>query len=134
MRAIEDSEARTPAEWHEDVNAGQGAFAGRGIKEKCGENEDAQILEALQGGTLTMQLWGVSLSRTVAESFGQRFLFMIDGPFQGVAAWRESGIEAEQEEIITGGTYEVVDMNPADGSAPCVVLLRQVGPIPPLSA
>jgi hypothetical protein len=62
-----------------------------------------------------MPLWGVSLDRAVADSFGARFLFVLDGRFHGVAAWRH-GEQSEQLEIITGGRYRVSDLRHQDGS------------------
>lgn len=80
-------------------------FAGRGLKPN-GSN-DAQILRNLSTGEIAMPLWGVSLDRDVAGSFGAGFLFEIVGPFPAIAAWTHSGIKAEEQELIAGGRYRV---------------------------
>ncbi|WP_448638650.1 hypothetical protein [Geodermatophilus sp. URMC 63] len=55
-----------------------------------------------------MPLWGVSLSPGVADSFGTRFLFELVGPFPAVPAWMASGVKTEEQELVTGGRYQVL--------------------------
>ena len=62
-----------------------------------GKEQDLQILEVLRSGEITMPLWGVSLDRNVAQRYGTRFLFLLEGPFRGIAAWRESGIKDSEQ-------------------------------------
>ena len=78
-----------------------------------------------------MPLWGVSLDRQVAEGYGNRILFLIQGPFHGIAAWRESGIKEPEQEIITAGRYEVLSSVPEslEEGATLVVELREVDTI-----
>jgi hypothetical protein len=88
-------------------------FAGRGVAKKDGQDEDAQIWVELETGEISMPLWGVSLDETTARQYGGGnlgFLFEIEGPFRGVAAWEHSGIKRAEYEIITGGNYTVHDI------------------------
>jgi hypothetical protein len=65
-----------------------------------------------------MPLWGVSLDKATALRYGganMRFLFELEGPFHGLAAWRESGMKEEEREIITGGRYIVHRTHERDG-------------------
>jgi hypothetical protein len=64
--------------------------------------QDDQVAERLATGTIEMPLWGVSLSRTIADSYGTRFRFELAGPFPAIAAWTYSGVKAEELELITG--------------------------------
>ena len=131
LHAVTASAARTPAEWKVALHVPRPTFAGRGLAEKPAE--DPQIAEALASGQLTMPLWGVSLDEDVARSFGvvdgrgPRWLFVLDGPVHGVAAWTHSGVEELQYELITGGSYAVerVDYNLTHGAT---VHLRETAP------
>jgi hypothetical protein len=114
--------------WRKASGLSPKAFAGRGVKKK--QAEDEQIREQLKTKTISMPLWGVSLDEDVARSFGKGdlgFLFQIEGAFRGVAAWKESGEQKDQYEIITGGNYTVEDCH-EEGSA-TIVILRE-SPIP----
>ncbi|WP_100500816.1 hypothetical protein [Geodermatophilus chilensis] len=82
------------------------AFAGRGIGAK--PDEDPQIERHLRTRQIEMPLWGVSLSREVADGFGTRFLFELVGPFPAVPARALSGTKAEEQELVTGGRYKVL--------------------------
>lgn len=63
-----------------------------------------------------MPLWGVSLDRAIADSYGaadgspSRFLFCPQGEFPAIVSWRESGIKAHEQELVTGGRYQVADL------------------------
>lgn len=57
-----------------------------------------------------MPLWGVSHSETVAADFGDRITFEIVGELPAKIATQHSGIKPEEAELITGGTYEVLDI------------------------
>lgn len=83
-------------------------FAGRGLKAK--PTEAPQILATLKSGEITMPLWGLSLDRSVAQSYGSHFLFEVVGPFPAIASWTYSGIKPEEQELIAGGRYDVIDM------------------------
>jgi hypothetical protein len=124
LRAVGASEALTAAERRERCSLPTGDFAGRGLASKP---QDDQIEAVLESREITMPLWGVSLDRTVADSFGMRFLFVLEGPFHGVAAWTQSGDRPDQLEIITGGHYRVTDLHHEDGST--IATLTEVGQI-----
>jgi hypothetical protein len=99
LEAVRTSLSREPSDWADEPQPPGIGFASRGLKCKP---EDEQILEVLRSGEIVMPLWGVTLSREVATGYGTRFTFVIEGAFQGVAAWRESGIKAEELEVIAG--------------------------------
>lgn len=119
MCAVAASQARALNDWCDFLELGSVAFAGRGLESKPPFDED--IVRALEAGKLTMPLWGVSLDRAVAERYGTRFLFQLEGPFHGVACWRESGAKACESEIVTGGVYDVVALNHEEGRTHAVV-------------
>lgn len=105
LGALEGSMTRDPSSWAAHLKLGLGdPFAGRGLEPK---SQDDQIAAQLASGTIDMPLWGVSLNRTIADSYGTRFLFELAGPFPAIAAWTYSGIKAEELELITGGKYAV---------------------------
>jgi hypothetical protein len=62
----------------------------------------------LRTGRIEMPLWGVSLSREVADGFGTRFLFELMGPFPAVPAWVASKVKRHEEELVAGGRYRVL--------------------------
>ena len=128
LHAVAESLPQEVAQWRGGDPAAEDELAGRGLASKP---QDDDILKALAAGEIVMPLWGVSLDRKVAESYGRRFLFLISGPFHGVAAWEESGEKPEEQEIITGGRYEVVETTSADEDDPIVVVLREVATVPP---
>lgn len=108
LQAVEDSPRWDADEWNGRIGLPGRGFAGRGLAAKPAE--DAQIAEALAGGTISMPLWGVSLNPDVANSFGGgtlRWVLEIVGPFPAVPAWTLSGIKAEEQELICGGRYAV---------------------------
>lgn len=122
MDEIAMAATRSSLEWHASVGLPGSAFAGRGIKSK--PHQDGQILESLARGTLVMPLWGFSLREDVALAYGTRFIFRIEGPFRGVAAWQVSGDQEDQAEIIASGEYEV---HTEDQNGSTLVTLREVG-------
>lgn len=105
LRGLTDSPLRTSAEWAEKLGVGSD-WVGRGIRKGP---QDAQILEALAQGQLTMPLWGASFDARVAAGYGDRFTFVIQGPFPAIPAWVHSGIVAEELELICGGRYEILE-------------------------
>jgi hypothetical protein len=77
---------------------------------------DGQIEDALTTGRVEMPLWGVSLDFALAWKYGTgtshrfpRFIFEIVGPFPAIPAWVHSGYLPEEQELICGGEYKVVD-------------------------
>ncbi|MDQ3053634.1 MAG: hypothetical protein M3R66_07350 [Actinomycetota bacterium] len=114
LDAIAACEPRDADAWGIAVGLPSGGFAGRGLKPN-GSN-DAQILSNLSTGEIFMPLWGVSLDRDVAGSFGAGFLFEIVGPFPAIAAWIHSGIKAEEQELIAGGRYRVESIESVGGT------------------
>jgi hypothetical protein len=129
LEAVRTSLSREPSDWADEPQPPGIGFASRGLKCKP---EDEQILEVLRSGEIVMPLWGVTLSRGVATGYGTRFTFVIEGAFQGVAAWRESGIKAEELEVIAGGRYEVDPKGLPDRLGPGTevqVRIRQVGQV-----
>ena len=106
LGALERSPLLDAAGWGHAVGV-QSNWVGRGI---VSGPQDAQILAALQTGWITMPLWGASLDRTVAEGYGSRFLFQLEGPFRAVPAWVFSGIKPEEQELVCGGRYVVAGM------------------------
>ena len=131
LDAVAASQPRDAAAWRGDDRTVEADLAGRGLTSKP---QDDDILEALATGEIVMPLWGVSLDRTIAESYGRRFLFLISGPFRGVAAWEASGEKREEQEIITGGRYEVLDVASSEHENSTVVRLREVATILPSDA
>lgn len=108
LRAVENAEQLDADGWNDRTGLPARGFAGRGLAAKPAE--DAQIAEALAGGTITMPLWGVSLNPEVAQSFGNgalRWLLEIVGPFPAVPTWTLSGIKADEQELICGGRFAV---------------------------
>lgn len=102
-----------PVEWC-SASGAQGGWAGRGLRSAA---QDSQIVEALTHGTLNMPLWGLSLDRDVASSFGTRFMFEVAGRFPAIAAWLASGLKHEEQELIAGGRYEIENVDDqADGT------------------
>lgn len=97
-------------------------WVGRGIRSA---SQDAQIERALASGTISMPLWGLSMDRDVALSFGDRFLFELVGAFPAIAAWQESDFKHDERELITGGRYDVTSLSfSSDGNT--VAQLRYV--------
>jgi hypothetical protein len=114
LRGVNAAERRDANGWYEVAGLSGPGFIGRGIESKP---QDDQIVKQLKYGHLTMPLWGVSLSREVAEGFGTRFLFEIVGSFPAVPAWLASGIKDEEQELITGGKYRVLSMREDGGTS-----------------
>jgi hypothetical protein len=127
LDAVANSTARTARCWCVHAGAPISEFAGRGL---AGQSEDDQIRAALDGGEIAMPLWGVSLGKQIALGYGRRFLLEITGRFHGVAAWRESGIKADEREIVTGGRYAVEHVEDRDGTTHAS--LREIAVIRPV--
>ncbi|MGY1690358.1 hypothetical protein [Geodermatophilus sp. SYSU D01105] len=106
LRAVNAAPHMDANGWNAQVALPFLGFAGRGIKSK--PDEDPQIERQLRTGQIEMPLWGVSLDRAVADSFGTRFLFELVGPFPAVPAWVASGVKAFEQELVTGGRYRVL--------------------------
>ena len=106
LRAVNAAPHLDADGWNVQVGLPLRTFAGRGIRSK--PDEDPQIERQLRTGRIEMPLWGVSLSREVADSFGTRFLFELVGAFPAVPAWIASDLKAEEQELVTGGRYKVV--------------------------
>jgi hypothetical protein len=106
LRAVNAAPRLDADGWNAAVDLPARGFAGRGIKAK--PDEDPQIEKQLATGRIEMPLWGVSLSRKVADNFGTRFLFELVGDFPAVPTWKHSEIKNFEEELITGGRYHVV--------------------------
>lgn len=123
LDAVNSSDLRDAADWGRSTGYATD-WAGRGIR--SGPQDD-QILAVLKSGEITMPLWGLSLDRSVAASFGEGFLFELHGPFPAVPAWSASGIKEEERELITGGRYAVT--SPNAGANGTVIGLRYLDPI-----
>lgn len=122
LAALAASPLRTSAEWAHELNTGS-SWVGRGIKLGV---QDEQILQSLATGEITMPLWGASFDPDIARHYGDRFTFILHGPFPAVPAWIYSGIVAEERELICGGRYEIID--PTDLNAEKIeVHLRFLG-------
>lgn len=106
LSALEAAPRHSAQKWGELVGF-PSAWAGRGTP---GGDHASQIRESLASGTITMPLWGVSLDESVAADFGDRFTFEIVGEFPAIVATQHSRIKAEEVELITGGAYEVLDV------------------------
>ena len=106
LRAVNAAPHLDADGWNVQVGLPLRTFAGRGITSK--PDEDPQIERQLRTRRIEMPLWGVSLSREVADSFGTRFLFELVGAFPAVPAWIASDLKAEEQELVTGGRYKVV--------------------------
>ncbi|MDZ8275722.1 hypothetical protein R2Q81_07130 [Microbacterium aquimaris] len=110
LSALEQSPKRAGDGWQISLDA-TSPIAKRGIKSGA---QDSQILDTLRTGRIAMPLWGVSLDPDVAASFGRRFTFVLEDEFPAIPAWVHSGAKAEEQELITGGVYEVTDMSDID--------------------
>lgn len=128
LEYLAQSPSLDPHAWGQKTGFPTG-WVGRGIKSGV---QDDQILATLGSGFVTMPLWGLSLDREVALSFGSRFLFELAGPFPAIAAWDHSGIKSEERELIAGGRYAVEEMRD-DDSGTTTVRLR-FGEACPLAA
>lgn len=106
LRAVNSAPQLDTDGWCSATGLPACGFAGRGVGSK--PDEDPQIERQLRTGQIEMPLWGVSLSRSVADEFGSRFLFEVVSDFPAVPAWVHSGIKGEEQELITGGRYRVV--------------------------
>jgi hypothetical protein len=124
MRVIAGGKAKRDNEWQMSLGIPGPPFAGRGIKPK---SEDPQILRDIARGILSMPLWGFSLNEAVARSYGTRFLFRLEGPFHGLAAWKVTAEQSDDAEIIASGIYSVVTENHGDTT---LVTLRETGQVP----
>lgn len=124
MREIARQETKRDSERQADHGLSGPAFAGRGIRSKP---EDSQILAAVQSGVLTMPLWGFSLRESVARTYGERFLFRIEGPFHGIHAWMITGDQADDAEVIASGIYSVEHET---DETTTYVTLRETGRVP----
>lgn len=115
--------ARTVAQWAQSTGI-ETSWVGRGI---ASGPQDAQIMRALASGTIEMPLWGVSMDQHVAREYGNRFLFELTGAFPAIAAWQASGIKPNERELITGGRYEVMALEPTASGH--LVRLRHLAPV-----
>ena len=107
LDALESAPHHDPAGWAAATGF-ESTWVGRGLKSG---DQDAQIVAALGTGSITMPLWGLSLDRDVALSFGDAFLFELTGPFPAIAAWQASSIKDNERELIAGGRYAVTAVN-----------------------
>jgi len=103
-------------------------FAGRGLASNAGN--DAQIEQRLDDGVIDMPLWGVTLDREVTQNYGSRFLLEIVEPFPAVPAWLNSKIKSEEQELVTGGHYQVVQVDRSAGHTHA--RLRWTSPVDPV--
>lgn len=105
LKALEESELHTAEEWAQIAGV-DSDWVGRGIQQ--GE-QDAQILESFATGEVNMPLWGASFDPEVCAIYGDRFTFIMHGAFPAVPAWLHSGIKAEEQELICGGRYRIIE-------------------------
>jgi hypothetical protein len=129
---------RTAAEWCSDTGLPPSSFAGRGLEPK-GPFIDDQIKAALRSGFVDMPLWGVSLDREIALSYGSgkkhlppAFMFEIAGAFPAVPAWSNSDHLPEEQELVCGGRYRVID-TVTDDNGTVTARFEYVQPIRALS-
>lgn len=120
LEAVNRAPALDAAGWARNTGV-TATWCGRGI---ASGQQDDQIVASLSSGSITMPLWGLSLDRKVAESYGTRFLFQLTGPFPAVPVWVHSGIKAHERELVAGGRYEVLSV--IDEGATSMVDLRWV--------
>lgn len=111
LDALAVAPVRDAAGWGRSTGT-DSAWVGRGIKTAP---QDAEITTALRSGSISMPLWGLSLDREVALSFGNAFLFELIGPFPAIAAWTASLIKDDERELIAGGRYSVIGMDERAG-------------------
>lgn len=124
LNEIATRRSLTLQQWGEQTGV-ERPWAGRGIRSAA---HDDQIERSLQSGTMRMPLWGLSLDKNVALSFGDRFLFELVGSFPAIAAWQVSDYKHDERELIAGGRYDVIDVSTTGEST--LVQLRYVGPVP----
>jgi len=111
MTTLAKTTPRTVEEWRTEAGVDGTGAASRGIGAKAADTGiDAEIERAVTkpGATLNMPLWGFSLSEDVARSFGERFLFRLQGRFSALPAWVHSGTKDGEQEMIGGGGYRVM--------------------------
>lgn len=125
LAALAASPSRDANEWGRSTGFSSG-WVGRGIKAGA---QDPQIMETLKTGTIAMPLWGLSLDRDVALSFGSAFLFELTGPFPAIAAWKASEHKDHERELIAGGQYAVTRIDEtSDGAFVRLQFLELVTP------
>jgi hypothetical protein len=110
LDALASAPHRDAAGWA-TATAVESGWVGRGIKSGA---QDDQIVATLNTGSITMPLWGLSLDREVALSFGDAFLFDLTGPFPAIAAWQASNAKEHERELIAGGRYAVTAVDESD--------------------
>lgn len=110
LDALESAPHRDVVGWATATGVESG-WVGRGIKSGA---QDDQIVATLKTGSITMPLWGLSLDREVALSFGDGFLFELTGPFPAIPAWHASKAKADERELIAGGRYAVTAVDEGD--------------------
>ena len=111
MTTLAKAAPRTVEEWRTQTGVDGSGCAARGIAAKpAASGIDAEIERAVTrpGATLNMPLWGFSLSEDVARTFGDRFLFRLQGRFSALPAWVHSGRKDGELEMIGGGGYRVL--------------------------
>lgn len=113
LTVLQESPALTASEWSSNTGLPNAGFAGRGLKKN--EPHDEVIEQRLDRGTIDMPLWGLSLSRSIADSYGGRFLFEVVGAFPAIPAWIASGVKSHEQELIAGGRYRVENIERIDG-------------------
>ena len=113
LSALEGAAKHDASGWAEAADVPDRSFAGRGLRSAP---QDDKIEERLNTGRIDMPLWGLSLDRAVADSYGGRFLLEVVGPFPAVAAWRVSHVKENEQELVTGGEYAVEQVDRSEGS------------------
>lgn len=125
LRAVAAAEPLDADGWSGRAGLPARGFAGRGLQEN--PKGEPEILRAMESGTITMPLWGLSLDPAVAASYGTRFRFELKGIFPAIAAWSHSNEKHHEQEIIAGGAYRV--LGTVQDGATTVVHLRYRRPV-----
>ncbi|MGI3781922.1 MAG: hypothetical protein ACRYG2_14230 [Janthinobacterium lividum] len=113
LNELERAPSRTASEWAVETKVADHAFAGRGLKSA---EQDDKIEERLDTGRIDMPLWGLSLDRTVTQTYGERFLLEVVGPFPAIPAWLVSHVKEDEQELVTGGRYAVESVERSEGT------------------
>lgn len=113
LAALREGPVLTASGWSSRTGLPDTGFAGRGLAGKVPYDDD--IEQRLDSGTIDMPLWGLSLSRSIADSYGGRFLFELVGAFPAIPTWIASGVKPDEQELIAGGRYRVENIERSDG-------------------
>lgn len=112
LNELERAQSHSASGWAGETQVPDHAFAGRGLKSAA---QDDKIERRLDSGVIDMPLWGLSLDRKVSESYGERFLLEVIDTFPAIPAWLVSLVKQDEQELVTGGHYEVASLERSGG-------------------